>query len=309
MVILPFFVPGPSYNQPKLSPCALWNSNATTFTDNYTVGSRPLGIFVNINNTIHVAAVSLGQILVWSEGNNTLLRNISGNFRNPHGIFATIAGDIYSDSDDNYYQVKKWSWNSGTSVIVMNVTDGCISLFIDINDTLYCSNDHEHKVVKTSLRDGSNTVTIAAGNGMSGSQAQLLSYPNGIFVDEKFNLYVADWGNNRIQLFQSSQLNAITVAGSGAPGTIVLNGPTAVILDADNYLFISDSNNHRIVRSGPFGSQCLLGCTGVAGAASNQLNEAHALSFDSYGNLFVVDTNNDRIQKFHLMTNSCGEYS
>lgn len=201
----------------------------------------------------------------------------------------------------------KWSLNATTSVLVMNVTSRCFSLFVDINNTLYCSNDLEHKVVKLSLNSNSSTILIAAGNGIQGSQPNMLSYPNGIFVDTKFNLYVADCWNHRIQCFQPDQQNGTTIAGSTAPGTITLNRPYAVIVDADQYLFITDSYN-RIIRSGPFGFQCLFGCTMVAGSALNQLNHPHALSFDSTGNLFVVDSDNNRIQKFLLATNSCSKY-
>ena len=56
----------------------------------------------------------------------------------------------------------------------------------------------------------------------AGSASDRLADPQGIFVDIDFNLYVADNGNNRIQLFLPGQLNATTVAGIGAPGTITL---------------------------------------------------------------------------------------
>jgi hypothetical protein len=44
------------------------------------------------------------------------------------------------------------------------------------------------------------------------------------------------------------------------------------------------------------------------GSAANQLSMPRHLSFDSYGNIFVVDGYNNRIQKFLLATNSCGKY-
>ena len=296
-----------SYNQPKISACATWNADATTFATSVTVGTIPLGLYVDINNTVYVAARGLNRVQIWLEGNTTPARTISSGLSTPTAVFASVTGDIYIDNGVSKHRIDKWSRNATTSVAVMNVTSRCLSLFVDHQQTLYCSNRDEHKVVKMSLYDGSNTATIAAGNGTSGSAAYLLTTPVGIFVDEHFNLYVADYGNNRIQLFQPGQLNATTLAGSRAPGTIALQQPAAVILDADGYLFISDSGNSRIVRSGPFGFQCLLGCSGVAGAASNQLNQPYALSFDSYGNLFVADRSNDRIQKFLLATNSCGK--
>jgi hypothetical protein len=307
MITFLLFVLGPSYNQPKFSSCATWNPNAITFANISTVGSQPIGIFVSINNTIYVTATNLNQMLEWTEGTNTLTRNISVGLSSPCGIFATINGDIYVDNGAINHRVDKWSWNATSSIAVMNATSRCHNLFVDINDTLYCSNDLEHKVVKMSLNSGSNMVAMAAGTGTQGSQPDMLYCPNGIFVDMTFSLYVADCGNNRIQLFQPGQVNGTTVVGGGTLSSITLSCPSAVVLDADENLFISDLNNHRIIRKDPSGFQCLLGCSGGSGSAANQLNHPYSLSFDSYGNLFVVDSNNNRIQKFLLATNSCGK--
>ncbi|CAF4380599.1 unnamed protein product, partial [Adineta steineri] len=71
------------------------------------------------------------------------------------------------------------------------------------------------------------------------------------------------------------------------------------------YLYISDCYDNRIIGSGPYGFRCLFGCTSVAGSSSNQLNYPRTFSFDSYGNLYVADQNNNRIQKFILASNSC----
>jgi hypothetical protein len=186
----------------------------------------------------------------------------------------------------------------------------CIDVFVDINDTLYCSMFDLHQVVTKSLNSDSNAFSIVAGTGFAGPTSNMLNHPYGIFVDINFDLYVADRDNHRIQLFQLEQSNRTTVAGSGSsPATIPLNGPTGIVLDADKYLFIVDSNNHRIVRSGPTGTQCLVGCPGVKGSASNQLDGPLSLSFDSYGNMFVTDWYNDRIQKFLLTTNLCSKFN
>jgi DNA-binding beta-propeller fold protein YncE len=135
----------------------------------------------------------------------------------------------------------------------------------------------------------------------------MLNRPNGIFVDINFDLYVADYYNNRIQLFKSGELNAKTLARSGAPGTITLNGPSGIILDADKYLFIVDNGNNRIVESRPNDFRCLVGCSNTGGLASNQLNSPITLSFDSYGNMFVADQRNSGIQKFIFSTNNCNK--
>ncbi len=296
-----------SYNQPKFCSNASWNPNATTFADNTTVGLNPFGIFVNTNNTVYVADRANGTILVWFNNSINPTRTISGNLSSPYTLFVTTSGDIYVDNGNLNGRVDKWTSNINSSVPAMYVSKACYGLFVDINDTLYCSLRYVHQVVTKSLDSHSNITIIVAGNGTAGSASNMINNPEGIFVDINFDLYVADYNNSRIQLFKSGQLNATTVAGNeSSNSTITLLHPSGIVLDADGYLFIVDSGNNRIVGSGPNGFRCVAGCSGI-GSASNQLYYPRTLSFDSYGNMFVTDWENSRIQKFLLSTNSCGK--
>lgn len=119
---------------------------------------------------------------------------------------------------------------------------------------------------------------------------------------------MADSGNVRVQLFQWGQRNATTVAGNWSLGTIPRNSPRGITLDDDDYLFILDSGNNRIIGSGPYGFRCLVGCSGSKGPWANQPNSSGSFSFGNMGNIFVVDTNNNRIQKFMLLNGRCGKY-
>ncbi|CAF4330582.1 unnamed protein product, partial [Adineta steineri] len=170
-------------------------------------------------------------------------------------------------------------------------------------NNIYCTPLNYHQVNTKSLNSNSNIWTIAPGTGCAGSTSTTLYDPRGIFVDTHLNWYVADYTNNRIQKFLSNQLNGITIAGTGATGTISLSGPAGIVLDADGYVFIAEYLNNRIVGSGPNGFRCLVGCSTVAGSASNQLYYPSSLNFDSYGNMFVADRYNHRIQKFYVTSN------
>jgi hypothetical protein len=264
-------------------------------------------MFVDINNTVYVSEQSRNQVQVWAEGSINPMKTISGSLSAPHSIFVTIDGDVYIDNG-GIGQVMKWTLNTTSSVVVMSVSTHCYGLFIDISNNLYCSIKMAYQVVAMSLNSSANTPTIVAGNGSSGSTSNMLYWPNGIFVDISFNLYVADSGNNRIQKFEPGQLNGTTVAGNQTTGTIALNSPHGVVLDGDNYLFIVDGGNNRIVGQGPNGFRCLVGCSGSSGSTSNELSNPMTLSFDSYGNMFVTDWGNNRIQTFNLITDSCGMF-
>ncbi|CAF4109790.1 unnamed protein product [Adineta steineri] len=246
---------------------------------------------------------------MWHEETVSPTKIISGSFTGPRSLFVTSNGDIYIDDGEKNGQVQKWMVETSTFVTVMNVNSSCDSLFVDINDTLYCSMEGRHQVVKRSLNDAVITSDrVAAGNGTEGSASNQLSSPRGIFVDVNYDLYVADCYNHRIQLFQSGESKGITVAGDKSLNpTITLFLPSGIILDSEKYLFIVDLGNSRIVSSGLNGFRCLIGCYG-GGSQSNQLNQPFSLSFDRSGNIFITDTSNHRIQKFQYFEESCIPY-
>lgn len=294
-----------SYNEPQFCPDAMWHPNASTFVSNDTVGLLPYGIFINGINTLYTVSRSKNQIFTWFQGANssTPTRTISSDLNNSLSIFVTLLGDIYVDNGFSKNVVIKWTSDFMNSNTVMKVNGSCYGLFVDINDTIYCSLADHHQVLKLLTNNSINETKIAAGNGSSGSSLDLLNSPRGIFVTTNFELYIADCNNNRIQLFSVGQLNGTTVSEN-----TTLNCPTGVLLDKDKYLFIVDSENHRILRSHVNGFHCIVGCLQKNGSSVDQLNNPQSMSFDSYGNIYVTDRNNNRIQKFKLIANFCSKF-
>lgn len=307
--IVNLFAVAISYNQPKLCPNASWNPNAITLAPNSIVGVNPNALFVDTNNTIFVASWNNGQILIWRNGSVNPTKTFFANLTSSWSLFVTSDEQIFVDSGETTNRVDRWLSNGTklTSPMSVNSTP-CSGLFIDAMDNLYCSEYSRHQVVRTPLHSPSNGSNIIAGTGSVGSTANTLNQPWGIFVTITLGLYVADCGNDRVQLFRAGQTIAMTVAGNGSSGTITLNCPTGIVLDADGYLFISDTTNHRIVGSGPGGFRCVVGCSGQ-GSASNQLSSPAMIGFDRDGNIFVMDRGNNRLQKFLLFSNSCGQWS
>ena len=293
-----------SFNRPKFCANATWNLTGTTFADVYTVGTYPYGLFINTNNTVYVANRQDGRIVVWREGIATPVQNLSGNFSSPYAVFATESGDVYADNGLTFKNILKWSFNGTFAVPAMYVCKKCYGIFVDVMNNLYCAMVDNHQVISMSLDRRLNLWNTVAGTGVAGTTADKLYWPSGLFVDQNLDVYVADCGNNRIQLFRSGQLNGTTVAGAAAPGTFTLDCPTGVNLDADGFMFIVDYHNHRVIRSGANGFVCLLGCSG-GGSAANQLYFPGTLSFDTWGNIFVADYSNHRIQRFALLSNAC----
>ncbi|CAF1437501.1 unnamed protein product, partial [Adineta steineri] len=299
----------PSFNQPKFCPTPAWNPYGITFANQTTIGKDPAALFINKNNTIYAVNREKRQILMWINNSIMPSKIISTNFSHSYSIFVTNNDDIYYDNGYLNGRVDKWISNTNTFVSVMNVNSSCYGLFIDINNTLYCSINYNHIIVARWLNDSKMMSTTAVGTGISGSNSNELSYPKGIFVDVNFDLYVADCGNHRIQLFKFGESNGKTIVGKGSLNNIIsLSYPSGIVLDADKYLFIVDQDNHRIIRLGSNDIRCIIGC-GEDGSQSHQLYFPTSLSFDNYGNIFIIDTANDRIQKFDFLSNSCDNSS
>jgi hypothetical protein len=294
-----------SFNQPNFCPSTTWNMMGITKGNVSIVGIEPYGLFIDKSNTLYVANRERHMIQIWPEGYAAPIKNISGGLTQPLSVFVTATGDIYADNGVANLRVDRWLANATSSTIIMSIAEECYSIFIDVSNNLYCAATFAHRVVKKWIGDNVTTSTIIAGTGAAGSSAQMLYYPAGVFVDVNLNIYVGDCGNDRIQLFPWGKTDGITVAGDGAPNTVTLDCPNAVVLDANGYMFITDNYKHRLFGSGPLGFRCLFGCASIIGSNPDQLATPRVFAFDSYGNIFVADQLNHRIQQFVLVSNSC----
>lgn len=123
------------------------------------------------------------------------------------------------------------------------------SYFDPISNSLLIANYFSHTIVR--YRFGVKEWELAAGdiNGNSGPSPTRLSNPHRITLDPMGNMYIADWGNHRIQLFYNGQLTGLTIAGItniGYDNATTLNSPASVILDNQLNLYVADKGNHRI---------------------------------------------------------------
>lgn len=137
--------------------------------------------------------------------------------------------------------------------------------------------------------------------------------PEGIAADSQGNLYVAETKTHRIQKIGPPANRAITtVAGNGTAGisgncgpatAAQLDSPQGVAVDSNDNLYIADTGNHRIRKVNPEGIISILagsGGTGYSGdggvATSASLNKPEGVAVDSKGNVYIADTQNNRIR-------------
>ncbi|CAF4839150.1 unnamed protein product, partial [Rotaria socialis] len=94
------------------------------------------------------------------------------------------------------------------------------------------------------------------------------------------------------------------VAGGQGQGSALtqLSYPYGIFVDTLGTLYVADSWNHRVMRwtqGDKKQGTVIVGGHGE-GAGANQFQYLRGLSFDRHGNLYVVDNENNRVQRFSI---------
>lgn len=263
-------------------------------------------MFITINNTIAATSINSSFILIWTQGSIlSIQKNLSETKQRPYSIFLSDNDDVYVDNGIYAGQISKCSYNLTNCQSAMTICGSCLSIFVSIKNDLYCSQSAYHQIVSKPLTSNSIVYSVVAGTGVLGSALDQLNNPYGIYVSTNLDLYVADFNNNRIQKFTHGQNSGTIVAGDTT--TIILNNLSSVVLDVDEYLFIVDRGNHRLIGSGLDGFRCIAACSLSSGSTYDTLYYPATMSFDSSGNIYITDQFNNRIQKFALIENTCGK--
>jgi DNA-binding beta-propeller fold protein YncE len=134
--------------------------------------------------------------------------------------------------------------------------------------------------------------------GQTGSASGQFNGIRGIASDAAGNLYVADAGNNRIQVFDGEGTFKSQIAGVGTPQAICVSGGST------QYLYSSNSNDPESMDHGEIYKVGLngqvVGKFGKAGKMPKEFGIVNAIDCRTENDLWVGEIWNWRAQKIAL---------
>ena len=229
----------------------------------------------------------------------------------PAGDINTIAGNgTYGYSGDGGAAISAEIWYpSGVA--------------IDSSGNVYIADQDNYRIRKVTASTG--IISTIAGNGTYGysgdggaATSAELKVPSGVAVDSSGNVYIADSYNFRIRKVTASTGIISTIAGNGTGGYSGDGGaatsaevePVGVAVDSSGNVYIVDQFNQRIRKvtasTGIISTIAGNGTRGYSGdggaATSAELNYPSGVGIDSSGNVYIADTQNDRIRKVTAST-------
>ena len=204
---------------------------------------------------------------------------------------------------------------------------------VDSSGNVYVADTYNHRIRKISTNGQVDTIAGSGGTGAgrggfrdgTATSSAKFNYPTGVAVDAAGNVYVADQYNHRIRMISNGQVS--TIAGFGGTGfgagghrdgaaktRARFNYPTGLAVDAAGNIYVADNGNHRIRKIAPAEGEQDREVSTLAGSGSTtrgdfadglaktraRFDSPTGVALDSSGNIYVADSNNERIRKIAL---------
>ena len=264
-----------------------------------TIGglNRPWGVAVNQRGNIIVAENGGHCISIISPSGEKIRKfgsegSAQGQFNEPRGV-AVDGDDNILVVDGSNHRIQKFTGDGKFLTAVGR--NG--SKHLEFKYPSSVEVNHRNRMVYICDR-GNNRIeilnadlTFSSSFGSHDNDGQF-DFPCDVALDSTGNVYVADGGGCRIQVF-TAEGKFLRKFGKKGSGDGELNWPTSVSIDSDDIVYVTD-DNHRVSMFTSEGQ--FLRSFGTFGEGPGQFNNPNGIAVDRDGLVYVSDARNNRIQ-------------
>lgn len=231
----------------------------------------------------------------------------NGEFTNPMGVAVNkIAGDLYV-ADQGNNRVEEFSASDGKFIRTFGSVGkgngqfyGSRGIAVDSSGNVWVTD-----LINDRVEEFSGEGAFIRTFGTHGSGNGQFSSPFGITADAFNHVYVVDYGNNRVEEF-TTEGTYLRQFGSRGSENGQFSSPWSIDSDPrTGNLFVTDLLNQRVQVFTSLGT--FLGKFGSAGTGNGQFSGPQGIAINSSGDVYVVDSNNSRVQKWLLPTPLTGQ--
>jgi len=243
-------------------------------------------------------------------------------FNYPGAIVADAKGLLYV-VDNNNHRIRKVELNGNVSTVAGDGTRGCIDgpvkkarfsypkdLALTKTGDILVVDGLCHSIRKIDMKNGMVS-TIAGGKGASGNidapgSSARFSFPEGIAIDSRGYIYIADARNHKIrEISPSGQVTTFAGTGqrgknNGAKGQATFAEPTALAFDAQGDLLVVDKYNYMIrkISKGVVSTLSGSGSNGRTNGPGNRssFNNPSKIAIAKNGTIYVADLGNHMLR-------------
>jgi hypothetical protein len=268
----------------------------------YVGGATAAALITAENSTVTTPVVGNIYTIAGGGSATTGLATAQGFGALPRGVYVDASGDVYvADIAKNYVRV------------VYAGGAGCAALITLENPTITAP------VLGNMYVIAGNGNTAFTGEGGLATSAGV-NGPIDMNMDTAGNLYIAEYGGNRLRKVNATTGLITTIAGStsstagssgdgGAATAAQLSSPRGIWLDGANDIYIADAANNKIRKIDGNGIITTIAGTGTAGtggdggnATTATLTTPYEVVLDSSGNVYEADSGGNKIRKINVTT-------
>jgi sugar lactone lactonase YvrE len=283
------------------------------------------GIALDGDGNLYVTEYSAGRIRKLTKADNYAVSTLQSGLSKPVGVAVDGDGNVYVvEYGANRVSKLTKAGATYTKSILASGFSELSGVAVDGDGNLYITERGAQRIHKLTKAGDTYTPSILAGSGSIGAADHsdplqaTFSGPEGIAIDGDGNLYIGDLGSSqRIRKLTRAESYAVsTPAGTGVTSPFqdglgnqaTFNVPRGVAVDGDGNVYVADTSNRRIRKLTKEGAAYMVSTLAGTGMASFADGPAVAAVFnsplgvvmDGDGNLYVTDSNNNRIRKIAL---------